>query len=142
VRAASADSMFVRMQNTATKTARRPRRSRAEWVAEVRQWRASGLSSVQYASQRGLKSGTLLWWWSRRVGTASDNRPQAQGAAARVPFVPVRVRQDSPDTRTPVRAAGSIEVILSNGRRVRAIGEVDTTDLARVLDAAEGGPGC
>jgi RNase P/RNase MRP subunit p29 len=96
---------------------------------------------VQYASQRGLKSGTLLWW-SKRVETASDDRPQAQGAAGRVSFVPLRVRQQSPDASTAVHATASIEVILSNGRRVRVTGEVDKADLARVLDAAEGGPGC
>ena len=139
MRVISPGFMFVRMQNTATKTPRRARRSRDEWVAEVRQWRASGLSSVQYASQRGLKSGTLLWW-SRRVDAAE--RPQAQGTTAQVSFVPVRVRQDSPDTRASAHATGSIEIILSNGRRVRVTGEVDNDDLARVLDAAEGGPGC
>jgi len=133
--------MFAHMQNTATKSGRRARRSRAEWVAEVEQWRNSGLGSAQYAAQHGLKRGTLLWW-SRQVETVADERPQAQGAAARVSFVPVRMRQTSPEAKAPAHATGSVEVILSNGRRVRVVGEVDKADLARVLVAAEGGDEC
>jgi hypothetical protein len=53
-----------------------------------------------------------------------------------VAFVPVRVREEPLESAPAVQ--GSIEVILSNGRRVRIAGAVDGGTLARVLDAAEG----
>jgi hypothetical protein len=127
---------LVCMQNTTTRRAYRVRRSRAEWTAEVRQWRKSGLGSAEYAKQRGLNRGTLLWW-SRQVGVANEVRGAAPTTAvASVTFVPLRVREDASESVSA--GQGSIEVILCNGRRVRIAGAVDGCTLARVLDAAEG----
>ena len=128
--------MLVCMQNMTTKRAYRVRRSRAEWTAEIIQWRKSGLGSAEYAAQRGLNRGTLLWW-SRQVGAANEVRAAAPTAAVTpVAFVPLRVRKDPLESVST--AQGSIEVILCNGRRVRIAGAVDGGTLARVLDAAEG----
>jgi hypothetical protein len=127
---------LVRMQNMTTKRAYRARRSRAEWTAEVIRWRKSGLGSAEYAKQRDLERGTLLWW-SRQVGAASGERDAATRAArAAVTFVPLHVREEHLESVSA--GQGSIEVILCNGRRVRIAGAVDGSTLARVLDAAEG----
>lgn len=136
MRSARCSRKLARMQNMTTKRAYRVRRSRAEWTAEVIQWRKSGLGSAQYAKQRDLNRGTLLWW-SRQVGVASDKRGAAPRAApAAVTFVPLRVREEQ--LASVSAGQGSIEVILCNGRRVRIAGAVDGGTLARVLDAAEG----
>lgn len=134
MRGARCGLKLVVMQNTTTKRAYPVRRSRAEWTAEVAQWRKSGLGSAEYAQQRDLKRGTLLWW-SRRVGKTSEVRTPS-AAATPVMFVPLRIREDQ--TAALESSQGSIEVILRNGRRVRVSGAVDGGALARVLDAAEG----
>lgn len=137
MRRARRGPMLVCMQNTTTKRAYRVRRSRAEWTAEIIQWRKSGLGSAEYATQRGLNRGTLLWW-SRQVGASNEVRVAAPTAAVTpVAFVPLRVRE-VPPLESASTAQGSIEVILCNGRRVRIAGAVDGGTLARVLDAAEG----
>jgi hypothetical protein len=136
VREAGRGPKFVRMQNMATKRAYHARRSRAEWTAEVIQWRKSGLGSAEYAKQRDLKRGTLLWW-ARQLGDASEARSAAtRPTATPVTFVPLRVREEQVEAGST--GPGSIEVILCNGRRVRVAGAVDGGTLARVLDAAEG----
>ena len=123
------------MQTTTTKRASGVRRSRAEWTSEVNEWRGSGLNAANYAKQRGLNRGTLLWW-SRKVGRShEEHHAVPRSAAVPVTFVPVRVREE------PLESAsdqGSIEIILCNGRRVRIAGAVDGGILGRVLDAAEG----
>jgi hypothetical protein len=137
VQGARRSPKLVRMQNMTTKRGYRVRRSRTEWTAEVIQWRKSGLGSAEYAEQRGLTRGTLLWW-SRQVGAVDEVRDAAPiTAVAPVTFVPLRVREDL--SQPAAAGEGSIEVILCNGRRVRIAGAVDGGTLARVLDAAEGG---
>jgi hypothetical protein len=123
------------MQNTTTNPAQRVRRTRADWTAEVARWRKSGLGSAEYAVQRGLKRGTLLWW-SRQIGAASAVEPVVAASEAPVTFVPLRVREEHVEAKSMEQ--GTIEVILCNGRRVRIAGAVDGGTLARVLDAAEG----
>lgn len=94
------------------------------------------MGSAEYAKQRDLNRGTLLWW-SRRVGAARVERNTApRTASAPVTFVPLRVREEQFESASAVQS--SIEVILRNGRRVRVAGAVDGGTLARVLDAAEG----
>jgi hypothetical protein len=136
MRCARRGSKFVHMQNTTTAPAKRARRTRAEWTAEVGRWRKSGLGSAEYATQRGLKRGTLLWW-SRQIDAVSVADGAAGAAAVKpVTFVPLRVREEHAEAKST--GQGTIEVILCNGRRVRIAGAVDGGILARVLDAAEG----
>jgi hypothetical protein len=124
------------MQTTTTKHANGVRRSRAEWTSEVSEWRGSGLSAADYAKQRGLNRGTLLWW-SRKVGrNHAEHSAAPRSAAAPVTFVPVRVREEI--LESAAGGQGSIEIILCNGRRVRVAGAVDGGILGCVLDAAEG----
>jgi len=60
-----------------------------------------------------------------------------------VSFLPVRVQQAGSSQAREVSAeGGQIEVVLNNGRRVRVVGPVDSTALALVLSAAEGGHTC
>jgi hypothetical protein len=129
--------IFAGMQSPRTNPARSARRSRAEWTADVVQWRKSGLGSAEYAAEHGLKRSSLLWW-SSQLGPNTVERAAAVAPSTTTTFVPVRVRED----RLGAEASGgtsNIEVVLCNGRRVRVTGTIDAAELARVLAAVEGG---
>lgn len=50
---------------------------RAEWSKRLRRWRASGLSSREFAAGEGFNPKTLLWWSSklRRESDSSSELP-------------------------------------------------------------------
>jgi len=127
------------MQDTAksSRLKKRARRSRAEWLDELRRWRASGQSAADYARERGIHAGTLAEWASKvrdsvvapRVGSGQRNSM----------FVPVHV---APVAETSAGEAGAdrgqIELVLRNGRSVRVSGKFDGEAVARLLMIAEG----
>jgi hypothetical protein len=116
---------------------RRRRRSKAEWVEEVKRWGESGQSAHAYASAHGLRPGTLVAWKSK-VGDASA--ANAAGRKSAIGFLPVRVTEE----RGPVaRATGDeFEVVLLTGRRVRVGSGFQGEALARLLQVVEGGVRC
>lgn len=139
MRGGSGGCMLPCMRDTFTVsgTGKRPRRSRALWLEEVKRWRQSGQSAVEYASQRGLHAGTLVSWSSKLRSERSV--AAEQGRRGRGAFVPVRVTEP----KVTASAAGdSIEVVLCNGRRVLVHGEFGADRLGRLLDIVEGGAGC
>jgi hypothetical protein len=119
----------MRHNQRAEEELRRPRRSRAEWVEEVRRWRQSGRTAAEYAGGHGLHAGTLAAWGSK-IGDirAATGRPLA--------FLPVRVAEPAGKESAPATAV--MEVVLLNGRRVRVGKEFDGDAVARLLDVAEG----
>jgi hypothetical protein len=133
--------MFEFMRNTKTTPTAAARRSREQWIAEVERWRASGLGSAEYAAERGLKRGTLLWW-SCKIGPASSEHTATGEPPAPVTFLPLRVREHRREAVAAASDASCIEVVLNNGRRVRVMGAVDIAQLTRVLGAVEGANRC
>ena len=139
-------------QQTREPPRKRGRRSRAEWLAEVRRWRRSGQSAADYAARRDLSRSTLTWWASQLGATASARNAASEGAAQREPaFLPVRVmgelepakRESTPRIAAPDdEQARSFEVVLVNGRRVRVSEGFDAATLARLLEVVEGGIRC
>lgn len=96
------------------------RRSRSEWSALVRDWRASGQTASEFARRRRLNARSLSWWrW--KLGAEVEH----------VDFVELELAGETP-------SAHRIEIALGNGRTVRVPDEFDTVALARVLDVAEG----
>src|SRR5688572_24564219 len=123
----------MRKAFTGSRLSKRPRRSRAAWLEDVRRWRQSGQSAAEYARRRDLHAGTLMVWGSKlrsEVAGASGGQPAQTG------FLPVRVAEPARDT---VVAGGQLEVVLRNGRRVLVSGEFGAERLARLLEIAEGG---
>jgi transposase len=57
--------------------------SRAERLAQVRAWTASGLSAARFAPQVGVSPSTLTWWrWKlRREGAERTRRRRARREA-------------------------------------------------------------
>lgn len=132
--------MVTRMHQTSKRLggAKRQRRKSAEWVEEVRAWRASGQSAGAYAEQHGLHAGTLAGWGTKLRDVAAEAGPVAARSRASSPmhFLPVRV-STSIDQEPAL-----IELVLRNGRRVRVSGAFDGEVLARALTIAEGVTPC
>ena len=119
---------------TANTSDRRARRSRAEWVKEIRRYRASGQGAAEYAAARGLNAGTLCVWASKLGKGEADQDSERR-------FLPVRVTR-AEDVGGSVVRPGELEVILRNGRRVRIVGDIAQERLAELLAIVEGGGGC
>jgi hypothetical protein len=126
------------MKETATSSeSRRQRRSKAEWVEEVKRWGESGQSAHAYASAHGLHPGTLVAWKSK-VREVSEAK--AAGGKPAIDFLPVRVAEQVAPIAKP--AADEFEVIVLNGRRVRVGPNFREEALARLLHVVEGGVRC
>ena len=128
------------MQETAKngRSRKRPRRSRAEWLEEVRRWRETGQSAAEYAAEHGLHSGTLGGWASK-VRDVVAARPGGSRPRKSV-FVPLRVAQTPPISSKA--GPDEIEVVLLNGRRVRISGSFESEAVARLLAIVESGAAC
>jgi hypothetical protein len=115
---------------------RSKRRTRAEWVEEVRQWRRSGKTASAYAAERGLHAGTLAAWASK----VRDAIPVSRESRKKQPvFVPLHVAAPRRDNGS---VGGEVEIVLANGRRVRVSGAFESDQLARVLAVVEGAWSC
>ena len=128
------------------------RRSPEEWRALVEVCDQSGLSRRAFVEREGLQPHTFAWW-STRLSPKQSRATRAPRGVALAPahFVPVRVsagrgqeqgraarRQTEVAEATP-----TIEVVLSNGRRVRcSLAHAGDPRLVALLSAAEGGGGC
>ena len=124
---------------------RRPKRSAEEWLQEVNRWRSSGQSADVYARTHDLHPGTLAFWASR-LRHGADSRParkSTNGASASA-FLPVRVSSKSAlrEISTEMSVVGGLEVVLTNGRRVRVAGPFRAESLAQLLAVVEGGATC
>jgi hypothetical protein len=117
---------------TDNRMGKRPRRSRATWLEDVRRWRESGQTAVEYAREHDLHAGTLMVWGSKLRGevVAAVSRRHS-----RMGFLPVRMAES---TRTAAAAGGQLEVVLCNGRRVLVSGEFGAERLARLLEIVDG----
>jgi hypothetical protein len=122
---------------------KRPARSRAAWLEEVKRWRSSGQRAETYARAHGLHPGTLAFWASRlRHEFEGKTAPRTSGM--RPAFVPVRVASKPKGSKRTLESAccGEFEVVLTNGRRVRFSGAYPMGALGQVLAAVEGGAAC
>ena len=79
------------------------KRTAAQMARLVARWRTSGGSRAAFARRHGV-SGWSFWYWCRKLSETTPPRTAPM-------FVPVRV--------TPEAEAPSIEIVLSDGARVR-----------------------
>lgn len=121
----------------AAPSSKQRRRSRGEWLKEVRSVRDSGLSPEEYATKKGLVLSTLKYWM--RV---LRNDVEARAKSAVPAFLPVSVL---PAARGPSSdAAVMVEIDLANGRRLRmhVRPNTDFKQVTDLLNAVEGGHPC
>src|SRR5262245_8678699 len=105
------------------------RRTRAEWMRLVEEWRHSGVGPAEFCRLKRLSRNTFLWW---RWQLGASHR---DGAAQRAGLVSVEVVRATP-------ALEPIEVVLGNGATVRVPVSFDRDALARVLAVVAGMPPC
>jgi hypothetical protein len=117
----------------ARESRKRGRRSRADWVDEVKRYRASGLKAAEYAASRGLHAGTLCGWVSKLGKGAEAEREEPR-------FLPVRVGSGGAGGASTRPA--EVEVTLRNGWRVRVAGDLPPEGLVELLVLLEGEERC
>lgn len=129
---------------TATGTTRhekRASRTRADWVAEVKRWRASGQRREHYAQAHDLHPGTLSYWASRLRHESGGAKAGERKRVSR--FVPVRVVDGAePERVTAPKHDGKFEIVLNNGRAVRVMGPFQPDALLQLLAIVEGHGSC
>ena len=118
----------------------RVRRSAADWVGLIEEWRGSGLSLDVFCARRGINAGTMSGWIYKRDRRCALEaaRRATEGVAVAITasapsFVPVRVAE----VAVPPTAVG-VEVVLAEGRRVVVGPGFDPETLLRVVAVLEG----
>jgi hypothetical protein len=125
------------------------------WRDLVERWRLSGQSVREFCRTAGVKE-SAFYWWKRRLGRCRPRqgghratpgslpcRPRAMvpagepGRAGRTAarFLPIEVAMDG-----TLEAAGSVEIVVGGGRRIRVQPGFDRQTLGEVLAALEGRP--
>lgn len=107
---------------------RRDTAREAHWRRILRGQRHSGLSIREFCRKQQVPESAFYHWRSelRRRGQEQEQRRQRPTATAA--FVPVHVTHDARPA-----APGRIEIVLSDGRRIRVMAPVDRAALADVL---------
>src|SRR5689334_1088720 len=102
-----------------------------KWRDLIRRQRASGLPVAAFCRQNGV-AGSSFFAWKRKIG-----RSPAASAFIEATVAP---RRGSPRSATPPegRPAGSLEIRLRGGRRVRVWRGFDRGLLAEVITVLEG----
>jgi len=114
-----------------------PRESREVWKKRLERWAESGLTASEFADEVGVNASTLAGWKWRlaaeaRIATSAANAP------ARPSFVEVVAPLIASPAGEPSRVEPDpIELILSNGVRVRVPVGFDPVSLRRVVEALE-----
>jgi hypothetical protein len=99
------------------------------WRRMVRRWRGSCLSVRAFCAEQGLSEPTFYVWRRRFV----------ERAAATVQFVPVTVTPEQRPTMAAEGSAGTLELVLESGRRLRIAPGFDAPTLTRLLTLLEEG---
>ncbi len=108
---------------------RRDRKKDQFWRRRLAAQARSGLAVRAWCRQHGTQE-SAFYWWRRELARRDEATPK---------FLPVRVRRESAAApRTGVAdtgpaAAGRIEIVLADGRRVCLVGPVERRRLADVL---------
>ena len=123
------------------RTTRRDLKKESRWRELVHRQSVSGMSIRGWCRDQGVQEATFQWWRRelarRDVERKSSGQCIAETQAAS--FVPVRVTDDATGTKdhsaTDHNVSGSpIEIMLTDGRRVRITGTVNRQTLTDVLD--------
>jgi hypothetical protein len=129
----------------------RVRRSVAERVALIDQWRASGLSLPAFCARRGLNAKTMSGWVYKPAHQSAIEKARREALTVGVPpepmapsvrpqaaFLPIQVAD------VPSRASASLrcdlEIVLASGPRIVVRPGFDRETLRRVVAALEGRP--
>jgi hypothetical protein len=120
------------------------------WSAIITQFRRSGLSQAQFCRTRHLSIHSFRKWFYRRPPTTpvtaehqtSNSHSKNRASARRLPpaFLPVHIRSEplaAVDHRQDATALQSLEVILSDHRRVRVPVGFNPATLRQLLEVLD-----
>ena len=115
------------------------RSTREEWAARVAQWKSSGRTAAEFASEVGVSARSLSWWkWQLESTTRSGSPKRAR--ARQQPELIEKPTTISPLTfveMPPAIEADRLEVVLASSVRIRVRPGFDSATLERVLDVLE-----
>ena len=112
------------------------------WRGHLAAWRRSGQSVRAFCAAQGLSEPSFYSWrralaqGKRRRGprkTPSDSTASAAERTKPLPFLPVRLVEDTP-------SAAAVEVVLRGGRVVRVAAGFSAQTLREVVAVLEGLP--
>jgi len=106
------------------KVATRDLQKEASWRGRLRRQSKSGQSVRAWCRKHGVTETAFYWWRRELVRRDAEVRAAA--------FVPVHVTAEAARD-----GDASIEIVLTDGRRVRLTGPVNGQALADVLDVLE-----
>jgi transposase-like protein len=110
--------------------------SRAERLAQVRAWTASGLSAAQFAPQVGASPSTLAWWrWKLRREGALRSRSRRHRGRAKTPLAFVEI---APEATAEGPRAGAVLELQVADVVLRIPEGFEERTLARVLQVLRG----
>ena len=104
------------------------------WRQVVRRWQRSGLSVRAFCAAESV-SEPSFYAWRRELA----RRAEAAATEVSPTFVPVHVRADA---EVESASVPPIDLVLSNGRRLRVPAGFDPAMLRRLLAVAEETPAC
>lgn len=94
------------------------------WRRMIEKQACSGMAVAVWCRKRRLDPSSF-YWWRRQLARRDTEKKQAS-------FIPVHVTEDMPGN-----GSGEIEIVLTDGRRVRIHGRVDRQMLSDVLAVVE-----
>ncbi len=98
------------------------------WRSTIREAARSGISVREFCRRRKLRE-SQFYWWQRRLSLVRPRRGSQHKTAGPAGFALV--------SEAPAGSDAGIELVLSDGRRLRIARGVDVTTLRAVLAAVE-----
>lgn len=118
--------------------------TKEKWKFLIEQWKKSGLTSREFARTRGLNHRTLeRWKWHLGVEEKKNNsnrRDKFELAQNIGGFIELVRPSLAPTKNNPLKQVSEgepLELILSNGLRVRIPTQFDTESLKLVIETLE-----
>jgi transposase len=111
----------------------RRRWSKSEKLAIVAEASAPDVNVSAIARRHGIQPSLLFRWREQFADTLEGSAEPPNGDQS-PSFVPVALPAPTASSQQP---ACTVEIVLRNGRRVRARATIDTTALKRIIDVLE-----
>ena len=126
------------------KGAARDLQKEAAWRRRLRRHASSGQSARAWCRKHRVKESAFYWWRRELARRDAQRKPMARRDEQRKPLAR-RVAEARSASFVPVHVTGEptgdgdsqIEIVLTDGRRVRVHGPVNGQALADVLDVLE-----
>jgi hypothetical protein len=113
---------------------------REVWARRIEQWKESGLTAAEFASESGVNARSLSWWrWRLSSGEKATAKKRTRSSRPRSAQM-TKARTVPPLSFVEMSAAivrEPLEVVLPSTVRVRVPIGFDDTTLGRLLDLLE-----